>query len=170
MPQAQISQLCWLLEEAFDQGDEHSLLANLRDVDDDLANRALTEGGRSIAEMIRHVGYFKHVYQSCAFGNGSKPENGPSRDSHGRFSLEELLAWTREGHRLLVDSVSALEDSELEQPRKVHWGDLLPTRSIVRIMIEHDLYHAGEVNHLRAVLQGNDEWGLFRGTRVDESG
>ena len=113
--------------------------------------------------MVRHVGYFKHVYQSCAFGDGSRPENGPSRTSHGWFSLEELLAWTRDGHRLLVDSASALEDGELEQPRKVHWGDLLPTRSIVRIMIEHGVYRAGEINHLRAVPRATTSGGCSAG-------
>jgi hypothetical protein len=26
------------------------------------------------------------------------------------------------------------------------------------IMIAHDLYHAGEINHLRALLNGTDRW------------
>jgi hypothetical protein len=25
-------------------------------------------------------------------------------------------------------------------------------------MIEHDLYHAGEINHIRALRQENDRW------------
>jgi hypothetical protein len=25
-------------------------------------------------------------------------------------------------------------------------------------MIEHDLYHAGEINHLRSLRQGTDRW------------
>jgi hypothetical protein len=25
-------------------------------------------------------------------------------------------------------------------------------------MIAHDFYHAGEINHLRALLQGSDRW------------
>jgi hypothetical protein len=29
---------------------------------------------------------------------------------------------------------------------------------IIRIMIAHDLYHAGEINHLRSLLQGTDRW------------
>jgi len=32
----------------------------------------------------------------------------------------------------------------------------LPLRAIIQIAIAHDLYHAGEINHLRAVLQGTD--------------
>jgi hypothetical protein len=55
--------------------------------------------------------------------------------------------------------VAALEDdSELDRPRYTHWGQLIPTRRIVSIMIEHDVYHGGEINHIRAVLTGKDKW------------
>jgi hypothetical protein len=40
----------------------------------------------------------------------------------------------------------------------VHMGGQLPTRQIISIMIEHDLYHAGEINHLRALMQETDYW------------
>jgi hypothetical protein len=26
-------------------------------------------------------------------------------------------------------------------------------------MLQNGLYHAGEINHIRALLQGNDAWG-----------
>jgi len=39
-----------------------------------------------------------------------------------------------------------------------NWGERLPTRVIMRMMIAHDLYHAGEINHLRALLQSTDRW------------
>jgi hypothetical protein len=29
---------------------------------------------------------------------------------------------------------------------------------IISIMIEHDVYHAGEINHLRSLMQGTDYW------------
>ena len=32
------------------------------------------------------------------------------------------------------------------------------SRWIIAVMIEHDLYHAGEINHIRALRQGNDGW------------
>jgi hypothetical protein len=30
--------------------------------------------------------------------------------------------------------------------------------SSVVTMIQHDLYHAGEINHLRSLNQGTDQW------------
>jgi hypothetical protein len=39
-----------------------------------------------------------------------------------------------------------------------NWGELKETRWIIAVMIEHDPYHAGEINHLRALHQQNDLW------------
>ena len=41
-------------------------------------------------------------------------------------------------------------DVRREAPEKMRW--------IISVMIEHDVYHAGEINHLRALMQGNDRW------------
>jgi hypothetical protein len=54
--------------------------------------------------------------------------------------------------------VAALTDDQLLEPRKTHWGGAAETRWIISVMIEHDVYHAGEINHLRAQRQGNDRW------------
>ncbi len=50
------------------------------------------------------------------------------------------------------------DDAELDVPRKAHWGEMLPTYDLVVIMLEHDLYHAGEINRTRALLQADDKW------------
>jgi hypothetical protein len=50
------------------------------------------------------------------------------------------------------------DDAELDQLRLTNWGERLPTRTLIRILIAHDLYHAGEINHLRAQLHGSDGW------------
>ena len=69
------------------------------------------------------------------------------------------IEWLSEAHRYQVSAFSSLEDdSELDEERMTHWGQLLPTREIMSIVLEHDTYHAGEINHIRALLQGNDEW------------
>jgi hypothetical protein len=50
------------------------------------------------------------------------------------------------------------DDIELDRYRLTKWGEHLPTRVIIRTMIGHDLYHAGEIKHLPALLQRNDHW------------
>ncbi len=37
------------------------------------------------------------------------------------------------------------------------WGTEANTRWIVNNMIQHDTYHSGEINHIRALHQRNDE-------------
>jgi hypothetical protein len=157
-----IDTLCWLIEEAFAGDPAHSLmsnLANLREQD----WTALPPGGeRSIAEILEHVGWAKWMYEDYAFGRATLrgdqppliPTGGASSRPHG-----ELLAWLKEGHEKWLASIRTLaEDSELERERLTNWGEMLKTSDIIRIMIGHDYYHAGEINHLRALLQGNDRW------------
>jgi hypothetical protein len=102
------------------------------------------------------------MYEDYAFGSasmrGDQPPLVPAAGARAR-PRDELLAWLAEGHRRWLASVRALpDDAELDRERLTNWGERLPTRSIIRIMIAHDLYHAGEINHLRALLQGTDRW------------
>jgi hypothetical protein len=112
--------------------------------------------------MVEHVGWCKWMYEDYAFGaatlRGDRPPMIPA--DGGRYRpREELLAWLKEGHQRWLASVKALaDDSELERERLTNWGEWLPTRTIIRIMIAHDLYHAGEINHLRSIQQGTDKW------------
>ncbi|MFL5768578.1 MAG: DUF664 domain-containing protein, partial [Chloroflexota bacterium] len=74
-------------------------------------------------------------------------------------SPEEVLVWLEAAHARLVGHVAALaDDAELETPRMTNWGELRPTRWIVAAMITHDAYHAGEINHIRSLLDGDDRW------------
>ena len=56
-----------------------------------------------------------------------------------------------------VNIAALKDDAELTRQRGAPWGDVRETRWLITTMIEHDLYHAGEINHLRALRQGNDE-------------
>jgi hypothetical protein len=54
--------------------------------------------------------------------------------------------------------VRALHDADLEELRPSNWGDLRETRWLISVMLQHDVYHAGEVNHLRSILAADDRW------------
>lgn len=75
-------------------------------------------------------------------------------------AVEGLIAWIEDGQRRLRASVDALtDDAELVRPRKTNWGETKETRWIVKSLIEHDLYHSGEINRMRALRQQkNDRW------------
>ena len=159
---AAIDTLAWLIEEAF-QGDPHqSLLANLGRLRDEDWTALPRGGGRTIADILEHVAWAKWMYEDYAFGSASlRGDQAPLVPAGGARSRprNELLSWLREGHSRWLASVRSLPtDAELDRERLTNWGDRLPTRTIIQIMIAHDLYHAGEINHLRALLQSNDRW------------
>jgi hypothetical protein len=161
-PRKMIDTLCWLIEEAFSEDPSQSLMSNLKNIRVQDWNALPPGGGRSISEILEHVGWCKWMYEDYAFGNaslrGDQPPMIPAGGVNAR-PLEELLGWLREGHEKWFGSVNALtNDGELERERLTNWGEKLKTRNIIRIMIGHDYYHAGEINHLRALLQGNDRW------------
>lgn len=157
-----IETLAWLIEDAFEGDPDHSLLANIRNLSEEDWTALPPGAGRSIADILEHVGWSKWMYENYAFGSASMQGDQPPLIPAGGASSrppQELLAWLAEGHRRWLTSVRALEDdSELERERLTNWGDHLPTRVIIRIMIAHDLYHAGEINHIRALLHGTDRW------------
>ena len=157
-----IDTLAWLIEDAFAGDPDHSLLANLRDLRDEEWTELPPGGGRSIADILEHVAWAKWMYEDYAFGSaslrGDQPPLVPDAGARSR-PHDELLAWLSNGHRRWLASVRALAgDAELDRDRLTNWGEHLPTRTIIRIMIAHDLYHAGEINHLRALLHGTDRW------------
>ena len=157
-----IETLAHLIEKAFDGDPSHSLLANLHDLREEDWTAMPSGSGRSIAGILEHVGWSKWMYEDYAFGSasmrGDQPPLVPENNARSR-PPDKLLDWLTEGHRRWLASVRALtDDSELDKDRLTNWGDRLPTRDIIRIMIAHDFYHAGEINHLRALLQSTDRW------------
>ncbi len=162
MGHERLDQLVWLLDQSFEGDAEHSVLANLRNVGG-LWRMTLPGGERSIAAIVGHVGACKYLYENHAFGDRSLGwDEAPGVSPEPQ---DEAIAWMREGHRRLRASVRALvDDEELATPRMTNWGEPMETRNIIKVLIQHDTYHAGEINHLRAMLQGNDRWNYFPGS------
>jgi hypothetical protein len=157
-----IETLAWLTEDAFEGDPDQSLMANLRGLGEEDWLALPVGASRSIAEILEHVGWSKWMYEDYAFGSasmrGDRPPLIPAGGASARPRLE-LLEWLTEGQRRWLASLRALpDDAELDRDRLTNWGEHLPTRSIIRIMIGHDFYHAGEINHIRALLQGTDRW------------
>ena len=178
MSRAAVDQLLYLVDQSFEGNGEHSLIADLRSLTPEDWNTIPPGGGRSIAHIVGHVLVCKLMYDHYAFGearlNWLEPlaELLPGCDVDPRLTIDaiqrpppdlaprpdQLVAWLTESHRRLRNSVEGLDDAGLMEQRKLNWGGTAETRWIITVMIQHDLFHAGEINHLRALLQQNDRW------------
>lgn len=159
MTQAAVLQLLYLLDEAFEGNAWHSLLANLRAVREDDWLWTPPGAHRSIRDVVVHVGECKRMYENHAFGDATLRWKDLSAGNEAELaSRAGVMRWLREGHERLRESIAHLDDAEIERQRKANWGEMRETRWLIAVMIQHDLYHAGEINHIRSLRQGTDRW------------
>jgi hypothetical protein len=134
----------------------HSLLSNLRSVRAAELDWLPPDGVRSIRHIAGHCGVCMLVYSGHGFGVGlmAWPREYPPEVSDPK---EGLVSWLVECHQTLSNALAACTDEQLDELRET-WdkGDMRPRRWFATTMIDHILYHAGEINHIRALAQKND--------------
>jgi uncharacterized damage-inducible protein DinB len=99
----------------------------------------------TIAWRVNHIATCKVMYHEHAFGAQELtwPELEIPR------SVPEAVAMLDEGQGLLVKDLGSLEDEDLQAPRLTNWGEEWPTWRILWTMVQHDLWHGGEIGALR---------------------
>jgi uncharacterized damage-inducible protein DinB len=161
-----VDELVYLLEQAFAgvgieaSNESQSLLANLATVDQAQWRVAPTGGERTIGSICLHVGSCIVMYDDYAFGPGRLRWDDPEVQPWARDAapMSDTIAWLRRGHERFVEHVRALPDEELSAPRLTNWGERRETRWLISTVLQHDTYHAGEINHVRSLLAGSDAW------------
>ncbi|MBT5774109.1 MAG: DinB family protein [Dehalococcoidia bacterium] len=165
MSRAALDTMLQALDAAYRTDRYQGLLGNLSDVRDDEwdtrpANHSADVFGTvpelSIADIVRHVAAAKLMYANHAFGDASLDWPSTAPPSADRA---EIMSWLDAAHTAFVDTVAALDnDAELDVERPIHTGRLLPTKHLLTIIINHDLYHSGEINRQRALIRGASGW------------
>lgn len=163
---SEIALFVYLLDEAFEgrgveeSNESQSLLGNLATVDESIWRVVPAGGSRSIEAITRHVAECKVMYVDHAFGAGrlTWTSSEVARWPAGAGPLEAVMAWLRDSQDTLIRHVTALTDDELDKPRMANWGSEHETRWLLSMLLQHDLYHAGEINHIRSLLAGDDRW------------
>ncbi len=161
-----IRELLYLLDEAFagtgieESNESQALMTNLASVDEGVWRTLPAGGTRTIESIVLHVGTCKVMYDDYAFGGGTLQwgDRAVQPWEDGAAPMADALRWLRDAHERLVEHVAALNDDDLDAPRMTNWGQRRPTRWILAAMMGHDLYHAGEINHLRSLLGADDRW------------
>lgn len=157
MTTSTLTQLLYLLDDAFAGPDWHSVLNNLSSVTPDEWLWVPPGGRRSIRYIVRHVGVGKLIYQDHGFGDASFTweDLHVAADSQVE-TIASALEWLREGHEKLRASLAALDDEELLRLRLSPFDGPQKTSWIIATMMQHDLYHAGEINHILALCRQDD--------------
>jgi uncharacterized damage-inducible protein DinB len=167
MGRAALDEYRYLMDEAFAGDDWHSLMTNVKAVGPDEWLWVPQGGTRPIGEMVSHVAGCKNMYRDHAFGPATMTWGDPRAEQKlpeaTPVAVDALLARLADAQAQLRASVDALaDDAELLRLRRTNWGELKETRWIVKALIEHDLYHAGEINHLRSLRSADDRWAFDR--------
>lgn len=150
-----------LEENGFEWDHWHSLLWNLNNVAAEEWDKAPAGCHRTIREMVIHIGESFLNYDSAAFGDDSRQWGDRAVDGvEPGDTPKDVVRWLRLAHGKLRGSIARLTDEDLDVRREAPWGERYETRRLIEIQIQHTLYHVGEINHVRALLQGNDVWNL----------
>jgi hypothetical protein len=161
-----VEELVYFLEDSFasagneETGESQSMLGNLATVPEELWRVAPPGGERTIASIVLHVGVCLVMYDEYAFGLGQMKWEDPDLVPWPREEapMADAIAWMTAAHRRFVDHVAELGDDDLGTPRPANWGELVPTRDLIAAIATHASYHAGEINHIRSLLRGDDAW------------
>jgi hypothetical protein len=172
-----VEQYVYLLDEAFEGKDKpwHSMLGNLASVTEDDWLWTPPDGARMIRGITGHVGGAAYLYYDRVFGGGAvfgEPAGNWNVQAGGLGvgtedleSLDRLeneppmaavVGWATERAQAFRDAVAQLNDADLAEQRTNHRGEAFTIRWFIGVMIQHYAYHAGEINHIRALHQRND--------------
>ena len=178
MTRAAVDQLLYLLDESFEGIEKpwHSMLGNLASVAEADWLWVPPNGARTIRQITAHVGAAAYLYYDRVFGNYAvfgdpiTSWNVPAgnlgvgtEELDNTYPLEneppmaDVIAWVTERARAFRDAVARLDDATLTEERINHRGEPFTVRWFIGVMIQHYCYHAGEINHIRALSQRNDD-------------
>jgi hypothetical protein len=99
----------------------------------------------TIGWRMVHIATCKVMYHEYAFG--ARKLTFP--DLEIPRNVPDAIAMIDEGQALLEKDLEGLKDPDLQEPTLTNWGEEWPTWRIFWTMINHDLWHGGEIGALR---------------------
>lgn len=148
-----------LEEHGFGWDHWHSLLWNLHNVRPEDWDALPAGGGRTIRELVIHIGRGWVAYGDNALSGTERPWGDDDLDGVlPGTTPEEVERWLRAAHSRFRSALAELTDDRLNDRAAAPWGEKFEIRRLIELQIQTSFYHIGEINHIRALLQGNDDW------------
>lgn len=111
----------------------------------------------SIHGVVLHVATAKRMYGSIGFRNTEiRWRDCAEQVEAFEPSWESALRYLESSHSYWMESWAAIEDTDLEKPTPHFSGRVLPAWRVIQTMINHDIYHAGQIAVLRYGVAESD--------------
>jgi uncharacterized damage-inducible protein DinB len=145
------------LQRAFDGDAWHgpTLLSILRDVNARQAATKPIAHAHSIWEIVLHLITWKNVVRRRLAGEAVEPtpeEDWPRIDKVNESAWKNTCAALKSAHQQLAQTVSLLRDEQLEG---IAAGKSYTLYVMLHGVIQHDLYHAGQMALLKKGLKAD---------------
>jgi len=132
-----------------------NVMTSLKQVSSEISHRAFIPGKKSIAETVRHIVAWRQFLIEQLNGNTTfkielnTPLDWPPVQG---LSWQELLVELADSQKTLVQLLSQKDDTLLKE--KLHHDKYeYNFRYLIEGVIQHDVYHLGQINLLRALFQ-----------------
>lgn len=110
----------------------------------------------SALDLIFHVGADTLFQLNQIFGDRTLTwEALDERFQAQGGDLKAALELAEEGYQALREKLNSFTDSELEQRRKTASGREITAERFFVMLIEHHVYHAGQINYIRGLYSGS---------------
>lgn len=157
----------------FLQAGYEEMIAHFEDIDLEEALFVPQGGYRSVIGTLKHAAGWSHVYYSYAFeeeprhwAETSWPFGLRDQINKSEAYLVALIQWFIDGHENWMAALKQVEEEEIDELHKLHWGDEAPLHKIVTTIAQHHVYHAGELNQVLSICRG-EAW--EEGEQVEEN-
>jgi len=108
----------------------------------------------SIWELVHHIAVWESIGRRRLEGDNaqiviSSPDDWPPADDRSAAAWEQAKASLDRGHHALREAISRVPESRLDEPVFAGMSTVYVTMHGV---IQHDLYHAGQITILKKAL------------------
>jgi hypothetical protein len=156
MPHAEVNNLLFLIDQAFDHQAWHgtNLKGSIRGLNSEVAGWRPAPGRHNIWELVVHAAYWKYVVRRRLLGEkrGSFSLTGSNWFVRPLDSNADEKAWKSdvallmETHRTLRVVIANLGDKDL---RYIPSNSKVNNLKLITGVASHDLYHAGQIQLLK---------------------
>ncbi|MGQ9629134.1 MAG: DinB family protein [bacterium] len=100
------------------------------------------EGMLSLGNLIRHIASAEDFWVNRVI-RGEKALSSHSRDDFP--TIDKILKDLEETHKVTLKAIADLKPEDLDAKRKTPRGDELSIRQILWRVVEHEIYHQGQI-------------------------